>query len=103
MYLPANESGFPLRISASGPTVVASNNANLLGIFVAVGASTTAPTINLWAGTTATNPLIIGTCTLALNSFVRIPAYCSGGLTAAVSNDHVDVTLFWNPAGATGG
>jgi len=100
MYLPANESGFPFRVSTSGVTVLpALGNLNLLGIFAAVGAATTAPTINLWVGTTATNPLIIGTSTLALNSFVRIPAYCSGGLTFAASNDHVDLTLFWNPAG----
>jgi len=100
MYEAPNETGFPFRITTSGATALPAGNLALLGAFASPGNSTTtAPQVNFYVGTTATNPQLLGTCTLALNAFTRLPAYCSGGLTVQVSNDHVDLTLFWNPAG----
>lgn len=105
MYAPSNEYGSAwTRITTSGATAIAVNNIALLGAFATPGNSTTtAPQVNFYVGGTSTNPLLIGTCTLALNAFTRIPVYCSGGLTIITSNDHVDLTLFWNPAGYSGG
>ena len=94
-----NEYGVPFRITTTGATALpCAGDLVLLGAFASPGNSTTtAPQVNFWVGTTATNPQLVGTCTLALNAFTRIPVRCSGGLTVAVSNDHVDLTLFWNP------
>lgn len=94
-----SEYGFPFRITTSGATSLpCAGDLVLLGAFPAPGNSTTtAPQVNFYAGTTAANPLIVGTCTLALNAFTRFGVRCSGGLTVQVSNDHVDLTLFWNP------
>ncbi len=92
-----NESGVATRITTSAPQVVSPGNANLLGVIASPTA--TAPFFNIYFGTTATNPVVIGTCTLTFNAFTRIPAYCSGGFTVAVPNDHIDLTIFWNPTG----
>lgn len=95
-----HEAGTPKRITTSGLTCISPKNCNLLGIYVA-GIVTTAPLVNVYSSATAGGPLIIGTSTLALNAFARIPSYCAGGLTFAATNDNVDVTIFWNPAAST--
>lgn len=92
-----NESGVATRITTTGLTAIAITNCNLLGIWCAP-VNTTAKSVNLYHSSTAGGVLIIGTSTLSLNTFSRIPAYCSGGLTFAASNDNVDLTIFWNPA-----
>ena len=96
MYQPPNETGTPTRVTTSGVTVLSSSNLALLGIGVA--AVLTAQLVQLWSGS-ATGTPIIGTMTCAANAFYRIPAYCAGGLTYAVTNEDVDLTLYWNPAG----
>ena|SRR3990167_10079507 len=93
-----NESGTATRVTTSATLVLSSANLNLLGIFVA--SVLTAQTVNLYAGSTAAGPAvnIVGTCTLAANAFYRIPAYCPLGLTYHVTNEDVDLTIFWNPS-----
>ena len=73
----------------------------LVGILVGAGA--TAPTVQIWQGqATGASSVVIAGITCALNSFTRIPAYCSGGATIYVSGVTTpDLTLFWNPAGGS--
>lgn len=89
------ENGTPFRVTTSGLTAL-SGNLNLLGVWVASVLTAQIATISI--GSTAGGPLLIGTSTLALNAFYRLPAYCSGGLSLNVTNEDVDLTLFWNPA-----
>ena len=98
MYLSPNETGTPLRVTSSGvSTLGAANPVALLGI--AVGSVATSQIVRLWTQTaTITGVPIMGSLVLAANTFTRIPAYCSKGLTYSVSNDAVDLTIFWNPA-----
>ena len=93
-----NESGTATRVTTSATAVLTSANLNLLGIFVP--AVLTGQIVNLYVGSTAAGPAtnVIGTCTLAANTFYRIPAYCPGGLTYHVMNEDVDLTIFWNPS-----
>lgn len=93
------EVGTPTRISASGiSTMGAGQPLNLIGIFVAGG---TAQIVQLWtqnAAGSVTGVVVLGTCTITSNAFYPIPAYCARGLTVSVTNDEVDLTIFWNPA-----
>lgn len=84
------------RVTASGATVLTSGPCVIEGIFVPQ--VLTAPTVNLYSGNTATTE-IVGTCTLAGNAFYEFPMSLPTGLTYAVSNDTVDLTIFWSPAG----
>ncbi len=93
----AREIGTPRRVTGSGVTVITSGNASLLGISVA--AVLTAQTVNLWIGSTTsvTATTILATATLATNTFTRIPAMCNGGITVCVTNEDVDLTIYYNP------
>lgn len=89
------EVGTPTRVTASGvATLGAGNNLSLIGIGVA--GVLTSQMIQLWQGSTTGSP-ILGTCTLAANSYFEVPALCSGGLTYCVTNEDVDLTIYWNP------
>lgn len=90
------EAGTATRVSASGvATLGAGKSVDLIGI--GVPGVLTSQFVQLWHGTTTSTPLL-GTCTLAANTFLAIPARCSGGLTYAVTNDDVDLTIYWNPS-----
>ena len=91
------EIGTPRRITSSGITVITSGNASLLGI--AVPTVLTGQIVQLWSGSTSsvTATPIIGTATMATNTFTRLPAMCNGGITICVTNEDVDLTIFWNP------
>ena len=82
------------RVSASGQTVLTSAPCVLAGIYVA--GVTTAQFVQLWHGTDSTTP-IIGTCSMAANSFNELPASLPDGLTYQVTNEEVDLTIFWSP------
>lgn len=96
-----SEVGFFTRVTGGQTGVVnigaSGGYAALLGILCGAGA--TAPMVQIWQGpTTAAATTIIGILTCALNSFTRIPAYCSGGATIYVSNAATpDLTIYWNP------
>lgn len=91
------EVGTPTRITASGvSTLGAGKNLSLIGIGVA--SVLTGQLVQLWNGSATGSP-IMGTLTLAANTFFAVPAQCSGGLTYCVTNEDVDLTIYWNPAG----
>lgn len=96
MYQPPNETGTPTRVTTSGVAVLASANLALIGLVV--GTVITAQFVQIWSGSSTGVP-VIGTMTCLANTFYRIPAYCRLGLTYCVTNDDVDLTLFWNPVG----
>ena len=93
------ECGTPLRVVASGVgTIGAGRNVALLGI--AVASVLTAQAVQLFSQTagSTTGITVLGTMTLAANTFTPLPGYFALGLTYAVSNEDVDLTFFWNPA-----
>ena len=88
------EVGTPTRVTSTGvSTLGQGNNVSLIGIGVA--AVLTGQLVQLWIGSATGTPLM-GTCTMAANTFNPIPALCIGGLTYAVTNDDVDLTIYWN-------
>lgn len=90
------EVGTPTRVSTSAfGTLGAGKNISLVGIGVA--GVLTAQLVNLWIGSNQTSVQLMGTMSLAANSFMAIPAICSGGLSYRVTNDDIDLTIYWNP------
>lgn len=96
-----NEVGFIKRVTVTGTlhTIgAAGSKAALLGI--SVGAQITAPMVQIWQGQTTGSTTILGLCTLPLNAYTRIPAYCSGGASFWFLNSEApDITIYWNPLG----
>lgn len=92
------ETGTPTRVSGTGVTVLTSGNASIVGIGVA--AVLTGQQVQVWAGS-ATGTPVVGTLSLAANTFYRLPAQCAGGITYAVTNEDVDLTIYWNPESRT--
>lgn len=94
------EAGTPTRVSASAVgTIGAGGPINLIGIWVP--SVLTGQIVQLWTQTanSVTGQIVIHTCTLAANTFYRIPGYFPKGLTHCVTTEDVDLTIFWNPAG----
>lgn len=90
------EVGTPKRVTVSGVgTLGAGKNVSIIGIGVA--GALTAQVVQLWQGSSTAGTIFFGTCTLAANTFMPIPAMCSGGLTYCVTNDDVDLTIYYNP------
>ena len=94
-----HEAGRATRVTASGVAVLTSGPVNLIGIMVA--SVITAQFVQIFTQTAAsiTGSAILGTMSMATNTFYRLPAAVPLGLTYAVTNDDVDLTIFWNPAG----
>ena len=86
-------------------TVAAQPNINIIGVMTHMSVPDKT-TIQVWAGTTATataagvpiTGLVTFTSGGAVNRFLPLPAYCSGGAVIDVIGQS-DVTIFWNPAG----
>lgn len=94
------EAGTPTRVTVSAPaTIGAGQPINLIGIWVP--SVLTAQFVQLWTQTagSVTGVPVVGTCSLAANVFYPIPGYFAKGLTYCVTNEDVDLTIFWNPAG----
>lgn len=90
------EIGTPTRVSTSAfGTIGAGKSISLVGVGVA--SVLTSQIVNLYVGAGGTSVQLLGTCTLAANSFLAVPAYCSGGLSYRVTNEDVDLTIYWNP------
>lgn len=89
----SNAGGFT-RVTASGVAVLSSGRMLLERIFVP--AVLTGQIVQLWHGN-ATGTPIIGTCTLAANGNFELPLSLPNGLTYCVTNEDVDLTLFWKP------
>lgn len=90
------EFGTPTRVTTSAlGTIGGGKNLSLIGI--RVGAVLTSQTVNLYVGADTTAVNLVGTSTMAANTYHQIPAYCAGGLTFRVTNEDVDLTIFWNP------
>ena len=82
------------RVTASGNTVLSSGRMVLERIVVP--AVLTGQIVNLWAGNTAVTQ-VVGTCTLAANTNNQLSIDLPTGLTYAVTNEDVDLTIFWRP------
>ena len=93
-----NNFGTPLRAVASGvATIGAANPCQLIGILV--GSVATSQSIGLWTQTAVlTGVPVCNSLVLAANTYTPINAYFNKGITYAVSNDTVNLTLMWNPA-----
>jgi hypothetical protein len=102
---PSVEYGNATRLSATGLSTITSGNAQLIGVlFTGTGTGT----VQLYHGVTASVSVcgIIRAYTTVTGAtvnqavFFRVPAYCSGGITANVgASADPDITLYWNPAG----
>lgn len=94
-----HEVGRASRVTATGVAVLTSGPVNLIGIMVA--SVITAQFVQLFTQTAAsiTGAPVVGTMSMAANTFYALPAALPLGLTYAVTNDDVDLTIFWNPAG----
>ena len=99
------QAGTATRVVTSGLSTITSGNAQLIGIlFTGTGTGT----CQLYHGVTAS----VSVCGIVrayltviaayANSplFIRVPAYCSGGITVNIgASADPDVTLYWNPMG----
>ena len=109
----ANQAGIATRFTTAGATVLSTvGNINLLGVACTPSVSAKF-TIQIWAGTTATGTVALGSAGVAITGIItfltsnagglartlRVPAYCSGGCVINIAGDaNPDLTLFWNPA-----
>ena len=91
------QTGVARRISTSGLTCVTSAPCSVLGVWSA--GELTGPLIVAWNSRTASDAtlIVIGTSTLAVNSWNPMPMDCPGGLTWQTTNETVDLTIFWIP------
>ena len=98
------EAGQFVRVTSAQTGIVTLGTATRPSVLVGilVGAVGTAPTVQIWQGTTTgAGQTIIGAITCAVNAFTRIPAYCSGGACFYVSACTLpDLTIYWNPVGS---
>ena len=98
------EAGVFARVTLTQTGLVAIGTSTRPAVLVGinVGSVGTAPTVQIWQGTTTgAGQTIIGAITCAANAFTRIPAYCSGGACFYVSGcASPDLTIYWNPVGS---
>ena len=95
-----SKSGAYTRITASATQVLCSGPCALIGVGIA--GVTTAQFVRIWDGSDATlaaGTIVVGTCSLATSTFYEVPAMLTTGLTIQVTNDDVDLTFFYIPAG----
>ena len=83
------------RVTTSGVACLTSAPCVLEGIFVP--AVLTGQIVSLFHGN-AVGTQVVGTCTLAANNFFELPVSLPNGLTYCVTNEDVDLTIFWSPA-----
>ena len=88
------EVGTFTRITASGVTVLCSGAASIIGVQVA--AVVTGQQFQLWNGRVTGTP-VIGTCSLATDTYYPMPVICNSGITYCVSSEDIDLTIYWNP------
>ena len=88
------EVGTPTRVTSTGVRVLTSGNSSLIGISVAT--VLTGQLVQLWQGS-ATGTPIVGTMSMVSNTFYSLPAQCASGITYCVTNEDVDLTIYWNP------
>lgn len=101
--------GTSTRVVATGPTVITSANAQIIGVlFCGTGTGS----VSIFAGVTATSTgggallaTVVGYATVPVvapnpANYVPFPANCSGGITLNLgATTDPCVTLFWNPTG----
>ena len=88
------------RVAASTTATLVTGPCALLGVMVA--SVITGQIVQLWDGSDATlasGTIVVGTCTLAANTWNPIPAMLTSGLTYQVTNIDVDLTIFYQPMG----
>lgn len=90
------EVGKATRITTSALTTLgAGNPVALIGLGVAT--VLTGQKINLYDGVGGTTELV-GTLSLDSHTYFAVPAMCLSGVAVRVTNDDVDLTIYWNPA-----
>lgn len=89
------EAGRGTRVTATGVSVLTSAAAYVLGIQVAT--VLTGQKLQLWYGN-ATGTPVIGTMSAISDTYYPMPLECPTGLTYAVTNEDVDLTIYWNPS-----
>ena len=97
------EVGSYKRISAASTSTLVTGPCALLGIRVA-GIALTGPFVQIWDGNDATlaspGTIVLGTSTLAINTFHAMPMELQSGLTIqATAETEVDLTVFYVPMG----
>ena len=86
------------RLSATTTATLVSGPCVLWGASVA--SVLTGQIVQLWDGNDATlaaGTIVIGTCTLAANTNNQLSIDLPTGMTYAVTNEDVDLTIFWRP------
>ena len=95
-----NEWGQFTRLTVTGTLTIGASGSKMALLGISVGACQTAPQVSIWQGPSTGSTTILGNCTLPLNAFTRLPAYCSGGATFNFVNCIApDITIYWNPVG----
>jgi hypothetical protein len=87
------------RLVASTTQTLCTGPCALIGVRVA--AVLTGQIVQVWDGSDATlaaGTIVVGTCTLAANTFHEVRALLNTGLTFQVLNDDVDLTILYQPS-----
>lgn len=90
------------RVAASATGVLVTGPCLLGGVFVP--AVVTGQIVQIWDGndaTLASGTIVVGTCTLAANTFHEMPLEFQNGLVYQVLNDDCDLTFFYTPLSST--
>ena len=90
------EVGRPTRVTSAGTIVTVLSSAPLALIGIGVATVLTGQFVQLWHGNT-TATLILGTMSMASNTYTPIPADLPSGLTYVVTNEDIDLTIYWQP------
>lgn len=88
------------RVTTTATLVLVSGPCALFGVGVA--SVLTGQIVALWDSSDITEAVgthVLSTCTLAANTFTRVPAMLTNGLMLRVTNEDVDLTLYYQPAG----
>ena len=90
--------GTPTRVTTSGATVLTSGPCVIHGLYVA--AVLTGQIVQFWTqnATSITGTPVIGTCTMVANTYFDLRMDLPLGLTYCVTNEDIDLTIFWRPA-----
>ena len=95
-----SEVGSYKRVTTTATLVLVSGPCVLYGVGVA--SVLTGQIVTLWDSSDITEAVgthVLSTCTLAANTFTRVPAMLTNGLMFRVSNEDVDLTIYYSPAG----
>ena len=93
------EVGVPARVTALGTGVKCMTSAPAVLIGIGVATVLTGQFVQLWHGNATTLP-VVGTMSLASNTYTQIPADLPSGFSYCVTNEDADLTIYWMPSTA---